>query len=195
MTAVSLVVTPVLLVFAVLFFRKVRCCSNWSIHREGRLTTLLQENLTGIRVVRAFGQQQFEISRFHERNGELRDLEYRLFIALSNYWRLLRRVGLTAAGTGAGRRRLFRSARRDFDRHLGLLLLAGTDDHLADTPNRPRAGRFGEASVAIDRIQAILGEPVESVEPVPDWPIGGDIEIRELTFRYHEDHPPSTDCR
>ena len=31
---------------------------------EGRLTTVLQENLTGIRVVRAFSRQEFEVDKF-----------------------------------------------------------------------------------------------------------------------------------
>ena len=111
---------------------------------EGRLTTLLQENLTGIRVVRAFGQQEFEISRFHERNGELRDLEYRLFIALSNYWTLsdvlvFLQLGLTLIGGG-----YFVLQGEISDRHVGLLLVAGADDHLAGAADRPGAGRFGE---------------------------------------------------
>ena len=81
MTAVSLCVMPVLLVFAILFFRQVRRLFEEVDAADGRLTTLLQENLTGIRVVRAFGQQPKEIERFHQRNGTLRDLEYRLFRA------------------------------------------------------------------------------------------------------------------
>ena len=48
----------------------------------------------------------------------------------------------------------------------------------------------GKAAVAIDRIGAILAEPVESVEPAPAAPLAGDIEIRDLTFRYH-DGPPA----
>lgn len=186
MTAVSLAVVPVLLLFAVLFFRQVRKLFEQVDASEGRLTTLLQENLTGIRVVRAFGQQQFEIERFHERNGELRDLEFRLFIALSNYWTLsdllvFLQLGLTLVGGG-------------------YFVLAGTMSvgtwvfffWLVRTIIWPvrQIGRVlvdsGKASVAIDRIQAILGEPVESVEPAPARAVEGEIEIRELTFRYND---------
>ena len=39
---------------------------------EGRLFTVMQENLTGIRVVRAFGRSAFEMDRFDEANEENR---------------------------------------------------------------------------------------------------------------------------
>jgi len=186
MSLVSLAVVPVLLVFAVLFFRQVRRLFELVDASEGRLTTLLQENLTGIRVVRAFGQQQFEIDRFHERNGELRDLEYRLFIALSNYWTfsdvlVFLQLGLALIGGG------YFVLQGEIS--VGTWVFFSWLVRTIIWPVR-QIGRVlvdsGKASVAIDRIQAILAEPVESVEAVPDRPIGGDIEVRDLTFRYHD---------
>jgi ATP-binding cassette subfamily B protein len=190
MSIVSLAVTPLLLLFAVLFFRRVRQLFEQVDASEGRLTTLLQENLTGIRVVRAFGQQEFEISRFHERNRELRDLEYRLFIALGNYWALsdllvLLQLGLALVG-GA-----YFVLQGEIS--IGTWIFFSWLVRTIIWPVR-QIGRVlvdsGKASVAIDRIQAILGEPLESVEPAPEEPIGGDIEIRDLVFRYH-DGPPA----
>ncbi len=192
MSVVSLAVVPVLLVSAVLFFRQVRRLFEQVDASDGRLTTLLQENLTGIRVVRAFGQQEFEIGRFHERNGELRDLEYRLFIALSNYWTfsdvlVLLQVGLALVG-GA-----YFVLQGEIS--VGTWVFFSWLVRTIIWPVR-QIGRVlvdsGKASVAIDRIRAILAEPLESMEPLPDRPIGGDIEIRDLTFRYH-DGPPVLD--
>jgi len=193
MTVLSLGVVPVLLLFAVLFFRKVRRLFEAVDASEGRLTTLLQENLTGIRVVRAFGQQQAEIDRFHERNGELRDLEFQLFIGLSNYWTLsdmlvFLQLGLTLIGGGyfvlqgmisVGTWVFFFWLLRTIIwpvRQIGRVLVDS-----------------GKASVAIERIQAILEEPVESVEPVSARPVDGDIEIRGLTFRYNDGPPALAD--
>jgi ATP-binding cassette subfamily B protein len=184
MSAVSLALIPVLLVFAVLFFRQVRKLFELVDASDGRLTTLLQENLTGIRVVRAFGQQEFEINRFHERNGELRDLEYRLFIALSNYWSLsdvlvLLQTGLALIGGG------YFVLQGEIS--IGTWVFFAWLVRTIIWPVR-QIGRVlvdsGKASVAIDRIQAILGEPLESVEPLPASPISGD-----LVFRYHEGPP------
>jgi ATP-binding cassette subfamily B protein len=186
MSALSLAMVPPLLVFAVLFFRKIRHLFERVDESDGRLTTLLQENLTGIRVVRAFARQEFEIERFHARNGELRDLEYRLFIALSNYWTLsdvliFVQLGLVLIGGG-------------------YMALAGSISvgtwvfffWLVRTIIWPvrQIGRVlvdsGKASVAIDRIQAILNEPIESQQSRPPEALTGDIEIRHLTFRYND---------
>ena len=41
---------------------------------EGELTALVQENLTGVRVVRAFGRERFEIDRFNKKNQEFTDM-------------------------------------------------------------------------------------------------------------------------
>jgi ATP-binding cassette, subfamily B, bacterial len=192
MSVLSLAVVPVLLVFAVLFFRRVRQLFELVDASEGRLTTLLQENLTGIRVVRAFGQQQFEIGRFHERNGELRDLEFRLFIALSNYWTLsdvlvFAQLGLVLIGGG------YFVLQGEIS--VGTWVFFSWLVRTIIWPVR-QIGRVlvdsGKASVAIDRIEAILGEPVESVEPMPARPLCGDIAIRNLVFRY-QDGPPVLD--
>ncbi len=187
MTAVSLAMIPLLLLFAVLFFRQVRSLFEEVDASEGRLATLLQENLTGIRVVRAFGQQEFEIGRFHERNGKFRDLEFRLFVALSNYWTLSDlligvQLGLTLIGGGY--------FVLQGDMSIGTWVFFSWLVRTIIWPVR-QIGRVlvdsGKASVAIGRIQTILREPVESVEAVPDEPVAGDVEIRELTFRYSED--------
>jgi ATP-binding cassette subfamily B protein len=192
MSVVSLALTPLLLAFAVGFFRRVRRLFELVDASEGRLTTLLQENLTGIRVVRAFGQQPFEIERFHARNGELRDLEYRLFIALSNYWTLsdfmvLLQMGLTLVG---GAYFVLRGAIS-----VGTWVFFSWLLRTIIWPVR-QIGRVlvdsGKASVAIDRIREILGAPLESIEPAPEGPLDGDIEIRDLTYRYN-DGPPALD--
>ena len=192
MTALALAVVPVLLLFAMLFFRKVRQLFKKVDESEGRLTTLIQENLMGIRVVRAFARQDFEIERFHQRNGELRDLEYRLFLALSNYWTLsdflvFGQLGLVLIGGG------YMALSGQIS--IGTWVFFSWLERSIIWPVR-EIGRVlvdsGKASVAIDRIQAILREPLESVEPVPREPVGGDIEVRDLTFRYN-DGPPALD--
>ena len=183
MTALSLGLIPVIVFFAVQFFRKVRGLFRQVDESEGRLTTVLQENLTGIRVVRAFARQDFETSKFLERNGEFRDLEYRLFIALTNYWTLsdvlvFTQLGLVLIG-GAyfvvqgqitlGTWVLFWWLLRTIIwpvRHIGRVL--------ADT---------GKATVAIGRIQEVLSEEPESDERVTDQPVPRSDRNTESLFR------------
>jgi ATP-binding cassette subfamily B protein len=186
MSLLSLGMVPFLILFAVLFFRKVRHLFEKVEVCDGRLTTLLQENLMGIRVVRAFAQQKFEVQRFHARNGELRDLEYRLFIALSNYWTLsdlliFIQMGMVLIGGG------YMALRGEIT--VGTWVFFSWLLRTIIWPVR-QIGRVlvdsGKASVAIDRIQAILSEPVESEEPTPAEPVCGDIEVQSLTFCYKE---------
>ncbi len=184
MSLLSLALVPPIILFAILFFRRVRQLFKQVDESEGRLTTVLQENLTGIRVVRAFARQEFEIEKFLERNGEFRDLEYRLFIALSNYLALsdllvFFQIGAVLIGGGyfvlqgsisLGTWLLFWWLLRTIIwpvRHIGRVL---TD--------------AGKATVAIGRIQEILSVAEESEEDLPAEPVGGDITVQGLTFHY-----------
>jgi ATP-binding cassette subfamily B protein len=189
MTLLTLAAVPVIVFFAVRFFRKVRHLFEQVDRAEGRLTTVLQENLTGIRIVRAFARQKFEIGKFLERNGEFRDLEYRLFNALSNYWALsdflvLMQMGLVLIAGGylalegeisLGTWILFWWLLRTIIwpvRHLGRVL--------ADA---------GKATVAIGRIREILNEEPESWEEPTAEGLRGEIDVRGLTFSYGEGRP------
>ena len=88
MTLISVATFPLLIVSAVWFFRRVRDLFKKTDEAEGKLTSVIQENLTGIRVVRAFARQEFEQQKFGERNAEFRDHSYRLLQLLGNYYAL-----------------------------------------------------------------------------------------------------------
>ncbi len=189
MTLLSLALFPLIVIFAVVFFRKVRRLFQEVDESEGALTTVLQENLTGIRVVRAFARQEYEMDKFSQRNDEFRDLEFQLFKALGSYWTLsdvlvFGQIGLVLIGGGyfvqqghisIGTWVLFFWLLRTIIwpvRHFGRVL--------ADT---------GKAMVAITRIREILNVPDESVEPLTAEPVTGDIEVRNLTFAYGDGRP------
>src|SRR5690606_38883913 len=53
---------------------------------ESEMTTVVQENLTGIRVVRAFARQAFERDKFAEKNRAYRDHSFRLVSLMAIYW-------------------------------------------------------------------------------------------------------------
>ena len=86
MTLLSLALVPPIVVFALVFFRRVRSAFKQTDEAEGRMTTRLQENLTGIRVVRAFARQEHEKELFRSRNSEHRRLDYRLYKLMAWYW-------------------------------------------------------------------------------------------------------------
>ena len=61
MAIISISILPITFLFAYVFFRKVKKDFTASDEAEARLSTTLQENLTGIRVVKAFAREKFEI--------------------------------------------------------------------------------------------------------------------------------------
>ncbi len=65
----SICLMPFLVVGAYVFFSKVKTVFQVTDEAEAAMTATLQENLTGIRVVRAFARQGFEIEKFGAKNA------------------------------------------------------------------------------------------------------------------------------
>jgi ABC-type multidrug transport system, ATPase and permease components len=78
MTLVSIPVVPAVFLFSFFFYKKIQRTFLVCDEAEASLTHVLEENLHGIRVVRAFAREDFEIGRFDEKNrfftGKVRDL-------------------------------------------------------------------------------------------------------------------------
>jgi ATP-binding cassette subfamily B protein len=66
----SILSMPIVLTISILFFKKIHAAYESHQEQEGLLSTTLQENLSGVRVVKAFARQQFEINKFGEVNQE-----------------------------------------------------------------------------------------------------------------------------
>ena len=67
---VSIIAIPFVLLVSLWFFKKVTKAYERYQEQEAVLSTTLQENLTGVRVVKAFARQDFEISKFEKDNWE-----------------------------------------------------------------------------------------------------------------------------
>jgi ATP-binding cassette subfamily B protein len=66
----SIVVIPLILVVSLWFFKKVTKAYEQYQEQEALLSTTLQENLTGVRVVKAFARQEYEKNKFEKDNWE-----------------------------------------------------------------------------------------------------------------------------
>jgi ATP-binding cassette, subfamily B, bacterial len=62
---------PLVALYSVTFFRRIRRYMHRVWHRWGRLNALLNESLSGLRVVKAFAQEPREIARFRDRSEDL----------------------------------------------------------------------------------------------------------------------------
>jgi ATP-binding cassette subfamily B protein len=86
LTFIAMAFLPIIFVFSYIFFKNVRRTFKLADEAEGELTTVLQESLTGVRVVRAFGRARFEVDKFTEKNNEFRSLQFKQMKYLSWYW-------------------------------------------------------------------------------------------------------------
>ena len=66
----SIAVVPVIVLVSAWFFTKVTKVYESYQEQEAKLSTTLQENLTGVRVVKAFARQGYEMDKFEKDNWE-----------------------------------------------------------------------------------------------------------------------------
>lgn len=190
-TLYSLILVLPLFCFATWFFKMVHKSFEVADEADGVLNAVLQENLSGVRVVRAFGQQEREVEKFDRVNNDLRKKNLRLNELLAIYWGGGDAISMTQtlltlvvciiyACNGwitVGTLIVFTST-------LGMLLfpIRQLGRTLSDA---------GKAMVSMKRVQAILHEEAEPDEPnalKPD--LHGDIVFDHVSFAYPDDNVP-----
>ena len=88
MTLVGLATIPVILAFSWVFYHRIRDRFRENAEAESAMTSTLQENLTGIHVVRAFARQDYECETFTRKSLCYRDRWFGLVKSMSIYWSL-----------------------------------------------------------------------------------------------------------
>jgi ATP-binding cassette subfamily B protein len=82
----SVIVVPVILIVSIFFFKRVSSAYEAYQEQEATLSTTLQENLSGIRVVKAFARQNYEIKKFERDNWEKFLRGKKLLVIHSLFW-------------------------------------------------------------------------------------------------------------
>src|SRR5713101_2713733 len=85
---ISVVVVPLVVLTSFVFFRRVNLAYEAYQAQEAVLSTTLQENLSGVRVVKAFARQEYEREKFQKVNWEKFLRGRRLLILHSQFWPL-----------------------------------------------------------------------------------------------------------
>ena len=190
MTLMSMVLIPPLFAFAFLYFKWVVKSFRAADEAEGRMSAVLQENLTGVRVVRAFGREQYEVDKFTRVNNALHDKAIRVNDLLAVYWSGSDLMSMLQTGITlvfgvflAARGQLLVGEMTVFVSYISMLLW----------PIR-QLGRIlsdmGKSLVAFDRIDEILTQKSEEDAPdAIDAPIDRDIEFRHVGFEYEAKNP------
>jgi ATP-binding cassette, subfamily B, multidrug efflux pump len=89
LTLIFLAMIPPIGLIFVLFVRRVFPMSREIQQKLSSLNSVLQENLAGIRVVKAFAREDYERNRFLGKNGELRDQNVTLMKYFSTFFPLI----------------------------------------------------------------------------------------------------------
>lgn len=187
---VSTLIVPIIFVFALWFFTRVQRQFKKSDEAEAELSTVIQENITGVRVVKAFAREDFEIQKFAEKNKNYRDLTYNLIKLFANYWSfsdslcmiqtaLVVLVGSYFAATGKIT--------------LGTLIVFTSYEGMLLWPVR-QMGRIlsdmGKTIVSLTRINELLREEKEDLnDGRKDFKVTGNIEFNNVTFGFDKGNP------
>ncbi len=83
---VSFAFIPIIVAYSLFFHNKIGSAFEKADIEEGKLSTIAQENLTGVRVVRAFGRETYERERFETQNTGYTYFWIRLIKLMSAYW-------------------------------------------------------------------------------------------------------------
>lgn len=86
LSGIILLFVPVIVAYSAIFYRLIARRFTDADEAEGELSTVVQENATGVRVVRAFGREQYEMERFRKKNDAFAKLWIRLGTLSGLYW-------------------------------------------------------------------------------------------------------------
>ena len=191
MALISMAVMPLLTASSFLYFRFVRKYFSDVDEAEGALSTAIQENLTGVRVVRAFGQERAEYDKFTALNRDFAKKNIRLVNLLGFYWGGSDAVGYLQIALSLACGILFyvktRGTADPFT--LGDIYLFLSLTSRLTWPVR-QLGRvladMGKATVSLDRLNEIMTaeDETEPGKARTDLSLRGDITFSHVSFGY-----------
>ena len=189
LTLISLILIPPLFGLAFWFFPWVQKLFLEADEADGKLSAMLQESLTGVRVVRAFGRQRYESDRFTVCADAVHDKSVRISRVMAVYWSGSDMLSMAQTGLTllfgiyfATRGEITTGNVLTFVSYISMLIW----------PIR-QLGRIlqdlGKSIVAMRRIYEILDTPAEADTPgAGPAPLYADIEFRNVGFGYDSRH-------
>lgn len=194
MTFFAIILLPLVIAGSILYFGKVRRSHKKVAESEARLSTVLQEDLTGMRLVKAFSREDFETRRFQAANADFRDKSLAMMRMVSVYWGasaflcmaqicLVLAIGAHRASQGL--------------LSVGTLTVFISYVYMLVWPIRMLGhvlSDAGRAHVSLSRIVEVLEKQVEPPEPdAIRPPINGAVEFRNVSFAYERNCPALKD--
>ena len=188
----SILIIPLLIALSLFFFRRISASYEAFQDQEARLSTTLQENLSGIRVVKAFARQNYEQNKFERENWEKFIRGRGLTMLHAVYW------PLTDVLTGS---------QIMFGYFIGALMVMNGDITIGGylaymgmvwtmvEPMRQLGRLIVQTStglVSYERIAEIIKvgrEPLDELQKSPVEDLRGAVEFDHVSFAYDADTP------
>lgn len=185
LTLIALLPTPLVLIYSFRFHRKVHAGFADCDENEGRLSALAQENLTGVRVVRAFGRERAEIDKFAAQNDHYTALWEKMAKVLSRFWS----VSDILSGVQVMLVIVFGAwfcVRGELLEGEYIAFISYNSQLVWPVRQLGRMiSELSKAGVSIDRVFYIMREPVEQDAPdAQQPPLDGDISFEHVSFGY-----------
>ncbi len=183
MTVVAGAFIPIIIGYSFFFHNKIGSAFEECDEQEGVLSTIAQENLTGVRIVRAFGREIYERERFEKQNEHYTGLWVRLMMWLSAFWSTgdlisgLQILCVTVFGAVlCVKGEITTGGYIAFCSYNAMLTwpVRAVGRVIAD---------MSRAEIAIDRIRYIMNSPVEEDRPgALEPPMDRDVVFEHVTF-------------
>ncbi len=185
LTLIALIPTPIIILYSFHFHGKVHDGFLECDENEGKLSAMAQENLTGVRVVRAFGRERAEIDKFQKQNDHYTALWEKMAKVLSRFWS----VSDILSGIQVMLVVIFGAY---FCVHGNLnegeYIAFISYNSMLVWPIRQLGRMISEmskAGVSIDRVAYIMDSPTEQDDPDAfDAPMDGDVCFEHVNFAY-----------
>ncbi len=186
---ISVVVIPFMLWVSVWFFKKVTKAYEEYQAQEAILSTTLQENLTGVRVVKAFARQDYEKNKF-EKDNWLKFLKGKILLLMhSMFWPLSDIVlgaqmlfGYIFAAFMAINKEITLG---DYIAYVGLVVwLIFPIRNLGRTIVQTSTGMVSYTRL-MDIVKQVR-EPLTDGRIQPEGPVRGEVEFQDVSFMYSD---------
>ena len=190
LTLIAFLFIPVIVLYSLFFHSRIGAAFQRADEEEGKLSAIVQENLTGVRVVRAFGREAQERERFETKNRSYTEFWVHLMKLLSAFWasgdlisglQVMLVVVLGAAFCVRGQL------------SAGNYIAFITYNAMLTWPVRSLGrviSEMSKAGISIDRIAYILSSKEEDERDGGEEPdLHQDITFSHVFFRYQEELP------
>ncbi len=188
LTVISAAFFPIIILYSLFFHNKIAESFMEVDAMEGKVSAIAQENLTGVRVVRAFGREKYEKERFECQNEEYMNTWVGLMKLLSKFWAtgdLISGLQVMLIVVIGG---LFCV---QGNMTVGGYIAFVSYNAMLTWPVRMLGRVISEMSksgVSIDRIRYIMNSDVEQDKANAQKPeINKDIQFNHVSFSYGED--------